>query len=220
MTSQCVAIHLRRRNSQHPQEAAEIVHSELGLGLSQQRIQRLSRNPGEPICATVAGTLYSSIHRRAGLLCVHAIAITPAGLTELVRSSVSVDGGLPCVTVRSAPATTFSGPASVQSRYGLHAHRVAKRPLHRKRRQLRCLRCRFDCYRVERTSSRAGIAPAEVQRLSRRTITPAIVARMRVSVLKSKQALKCRKKSAPRTRVFVLAVSLGNGSGRTRAELD
>jgi AraC-like DNA-binding protein len=27
------------------------------------------------------------------------------------------------------------------------------------------LRCRFDCYRVERTSSRAGIAPAEVQRL-------------------------------------------------------
>ena len=39
-------------------------------------------------------------------------------------------------------------------------------PLHRKLRQLRCLRCRFDCYRVERTSSRAGVAPAEVQRLS------------------------------------------------------
>ena len=45
-------------------------------------------------------------------------------------------------------------------------------PLHRKPRQLRCLRCRFDCYRVERTSSRAGVAPAEVQRLSRRTVTP------------------------------------------------
>jgi hypothetical protein len=29
-------------------------------------------------------------------------------------------------------------------------------PLHRKLRQLRCLRCRYDCYRVERTSSRAG----------------------------------------------------------------
>jgi len=27
------------------------------------------------------------------------------------------------------------------------------------------LRCRFDCYRVERTSSRAGFTPAEVQRL-------------------------------------------------------
>jgi len=38
-------------------------------------------------------------------------------------------------------------------------------PFHRKLRQLRCLRCRFDCYRVERTSSRAGVAPAEVQRL-------------------------------------------------------
>jgi hypothetical protein len=38
-------------------------------------------------------------------------------------------------------------------------------PFHRKLRQLRFLRCRFDCYRVERTSSRAGLAPAEVQRL-------------------------------------------------------
>jgi hypothetical protein len=28
------------------------------------------------------------------------------------------------------------------------------------------------CYRVERTSSRAGVSPAEVQRLSRRTVTP------------------------------------------------
>jgi hypothetical protein len=47
-------------------------------------------------------------------------------------------------------------------------------PLHRKLRQLRCLCRRFDCYRVERTSSRAGVAPAEVQRLSRRTVTPTI----------------------------------------------
>src|SRR5262250_2062983 len=45
-------------------------------------------------------------------------------------------------------------------------------PFHRKLRQLCCLRCRFDCYRVERTSSRAGVAPAEVQRLSRSTVTP------------------------------------------------
>src|SRR5271157_3401742 len=47
-------------------------------------------------------------------------------------------------------------------------------PLHRELRQLCCLRCRLDCYRVERTSSRAGVAPAVVQRLSRRTVTPAI----------------------------------------------
>jgi hypothetical protein len=31
-------------------------------------------------------------------------------------------------------------------------------PLHRKLRQLRCLRRRFDCYRVERTSSRAELS--------------------------------------------------------------
>src|ERR1700731_1370636 len=47
-------------------------------------------------------------------------------------------------------------------------------PLYRKLRQLCCLRCRFDCYRVERTSSRAGVAPAEAQRLSRRTFSPII----------------------------------------------
>jgi hypothetical protein len=47
-------------------------------------------------------------------------------------------------------------------------------PLHRGLRQLCCLRCRLDCFRVERTSSRAGVAPAEVQRLSRRTVTPTI----------------------------------------------
>src|SRR5690242_13401744 len=38
-------------------------------------------------------------------------------------------------------------------------------PFHRKLRQLCYRHCRFDCYRVERTSSRAGVAPAEVQRL-------------------------------------------------------
>ena len=32
-------------------------------------------------------------------------------------------------------------------------------PLHRKLRQLRCLRCRFDCYRVERTSSGRELHP-------------------------------------------------------------
>jgi hypothetical protein len=40
-------------------------------------------------------------------------------------------------------------------------------------RQLRCLLRRFDCFRVERTSSRAGVAPAEAQRPSRRAVTPA-----------------------------------------------
>src|ERR1035438_168740 len=137
---------------------------------------------------------------------------------ELVRSSLSIPSGLPCVTVRSAPASTFSGPAQrslplwhlgvlFRSHYpgrlngacslvSLHPQRPSLcnsqvgsciyffgacsaftrvmactlaespcDPLHRRLRQLRCLCCRFDCYRVERTSSRAGVAPAEVQRL-------------------------------------------------------
>src|SRR5262249_16717732 len=47
----------------------------------------------------------------SGLLCLHAIAIIPAGPMELVRSSISIVNGLPCVTVRSAPAIVVSGPA-------------------------------------------------------------------------------------------------------------
>jgi hypothetical protein len=47
----------------------------------------------------------------SGLLCVHAIAITPAGSMKLVRSFISIDCGLPCVTVKSAPAIIVSGPA-------------------------------------------------------------------------------------------------------------
>ena len=47
----------------------------------------------------------------SGLLCVHAIAITPAGSMELVRSSISIASGLPRETVRSAPAIVFSRPA-------------------------------------------------------------------------------------------------------------
>ena len=42
---------------------------------------------------------------------VHAIAITPVGPMELVRSSLSIVSGLPCEKVRSAPAIVFSGPA-------------------------------------------------------------------------------------------------------------
>ena len=55
--------------------------------------------------------------------------------------------------------------------YGLQTRQVALcDPLHRRLRRLRCLHRRSDCYRVERTSSRAGLSPAVVQRLSRRTV--------------------------------------------------
>src|SRR5580700_6342104 len=65
----------------------------------------------------------------------------------------------------------FRGLLSVPSRYNLQTRQVALcDPLHRRLRRLCCLHRRSDCYRVERSSSRAGLSPAVVQRLSRRTV--------------------------------------------------
>ena len=65
----------------------------------------------------------------------------------------------------------FRGLLSVHSRYDLQTRQVALcDPLHRRLRRLCCLHRRSDCYRVERSSSRAGLSPAVVQRLSRRTV--------------------------------------------------
>src|SRR3982074_2099887 len=41
--------------------------------------------------------------------------------------------------------------------------------LYQRLQQFRCLHCCSDCYRVERTSSRAGLSPAVDHHLSRRT---------------------------------------------------
>ena len=46
-----------------------------------------------------------------GPLCLHAVATTPAGPMELIRSYRSVDVGLPHITVGSAPALSVSRPA-------------------------------------------------------------------------------------------------------------
>ncbi len=95
-----------------------------------------------------------------GPLCLHAVATTPAGLMEFVRSYDSTIFGLPRNRGGSAPALRFSRPAP-----RLLTLRPARSPsrqcdlLHRRLQQLRCLRRCFDCYRVERTSSRAGLLP-------------------------------------------------------------
>jgi hypothetical protein len=47
----------------------------------------------------------------SGPLCLHAVANTPAGLLELVRSSCSTSFGLPSSNGGSAPALCFSRPA-------------------------------------------------------------------------------------------------------------
>ena len=62
--------------------------------------------PVDPTAITAGASRVAS-----GLLYVHAVAITPAGSMEHVRSSLSIVGGLPREKVGSAPATVFSGPA-------------------------------------------------------------------------------------------------------------
>ncbi len=102
----------------------------------------------------------------SGLLCLHAVAITPAGAMKPIRSCFFIVGGLPRVKGGSAPAITFSRPA--QRSLTLRPARSRNRqrdPFHRRLQRLRYLYRCFDCYRVERTSSRAGLAPAGVQRL-------------------------------------------------------
>ena len=72
-----------------------------------------ARRPGLSLasCQLIPTAISAGASRVAsGLLCLHAIAITPVGPTELVRSSISIVSGLPCVTVRSAPAIVVSGP--------------------------------------------------------------------------------------------------------------
>ena len=49
------------------------------------------------------------------------------------------------------------------------------RPFHRELRQLRYLRYRPDCYRLERLLCRAGISPLKTNALSRRTVVRWIV---------------------------------------------
>src|SRR6266581_1852084 len=101
----------------------------------------------------------------AGPLCLHAVTLTPAGLTEPIRSCYSISFGLPQLHGGSAPALIVSRPAqrSLTLRPACSPSRLSD-PLHRRLRRLRFLCRRSDCYRVERTSSRAGLSPAVDQR--------------------------------------------------------
>jgi hypothetical protein len=80
---------------------------------------------------------------------------------KLVRSYDSISCGLPRNRSGSAPALVVSRPT--QRSLTL---RPARSPghlrdlLHQRLQQFRCLHCCSDCYRAERTSSRAGLTPA------------------------------------------------------------
>ena len=56
---------------------------------------------------------------------MHAVATTPAGSMELIRSCISTVVGLPLIHDRSAPALPVSGPAQRSLRYSLHVRGVA-----------------------------------------------------------------------------------------------
>src|SRR5438309_12133471 len=86
----------------------------------------------------------------AGPFCLHAVAITPAGLMELIRSYFSINVGLPQNLGGSAPAKINSRPAqrSLTLRPACSPSRL-RYSLHRRPRRLRYLHRRSDCYRVD-----------------------------------------------------------------------
>src|ERR1700741_4256918 len=103
----------------------------------------------------------------SGPRCLQAVANTPAGPMKPVSSHCSIGVGLPRPKGGSAPASPVSRPAqrSLVLRPACSPSRLCD-PLHRRLQRLRCLHRCFDCYRAERTSSRAGLAPTVDQRLS------------------------------------------------------
>ena len=102
----------------------------------------------------------------------HAVAKYPGGTTGSYRfagvrpPSSPVTAAFPVFAAGRLPRYAFRGllgvhctlrPACSRSRHG--------DPLHRRLRRFRCLHRRSDCYRLERPSCRAGLAPAEDPRL-------------------------------------------------------
>jgi hypothetical protein len=124
------------------------------------------RHPSQPglslaSCQSIRTAITAGTSRVThGPLCLHAVANTPAGRMEFLRSYHSLRFGLPHNRGGSAPALVFSRP--IQRSLTLRPARSPSRLrglLRQRLQQSRCLRCCSDCYRVERTSSRAGIPP-------------------------------------------------------------
>src|SRR5262249_36873379 len=89
---------------------------------------RHPRQPDLPLtrCRLIAETITAGASRVAAIpLRLHAVATTPAGLMELVRSYCSVSIGLPSIAGGRLLHYTFRGLLSVYSRYGLPARQVA-----------------------------------------------------------------------------------------------
>ncbi len=106
------------------------------------------RHPSQPgrsfaSCQLIHTAITAGTSRVAyGPLCLHAVANTPAGLMEFVRSYDSTNFGLPQNRGGSAPASLFSGPAqrSLRLRPASSPSRLCD-PLHQRLQQSRCLPC-------------------------------------------------------------------------------
>jgi len=90
---------------------------------------------------------------------------------ELVRSSISIDCGLPYVTVRAAPAIVFSGPAqrSLTLRSARSPSRHATLYVESSDSFVASAAASIASTGWSEPVPGAGVAPAEVQHLSRRT---------------------------------------------------
>ena len=129
--------------------------------------------PGRSLtsCQLIRTAITAGTSRVAyGPLCLHAVANTPAGRMEFIRSYSSI-------SLRPSPKPGRVGSCiSLFEACSAFTHvtacTLAKSPsdsLHQRLQQSRWLHCCSDCYRVERTSSRAGLSPAMDHHRSRRT---------------------------------------------------
>jgi hypothetical protein len=134
---------------------------------------RHPKRPGLALtsCRLIPTAITAGASRVAsGPLCLHAVANTPAGSMGTVRSSSPSTSAFPRFSAGQLLHHPFRGLHSVHYCYGLQTRQVAKSdPLHQRLQQLRYLHYCSDCYRVERTSSRAGFSPLWTSAFSRRT---------------------------------------------------
>ena len=96
--------------SLRPDDSLTILRTALSIPLHALRFPPACDPSYRALTFTLTGLLPAE--HTSLLWTYHAIAITPAGPMELVRSSLSTISGLPCVTVRSAPAITVSRACS------------------------------------------------------------------------------------------------------------
>ena len=131
--------------------------------------------PKRPGLALTSNQLIPTADHRLGFPCcvwspVSACRRPYPGRTDGAVRSLPIDVGLPSIRGGSAPALSVSRPAqrSLPLR-PTNSPSHQRDPLHQRLQQFRYLHYCSDCYRAERTSSRAGLSPLWTSAFSRRT---------------------------------------------------